>query len=105
MSPPITSTAPRNALINPAANAPLISAGDNWLTLSTTAPAIMGAESKNEIRALTPRESPKNKAAVIVIPLRDTPGINASACAQPIKKTVWKGTSNKSIFSFLEEFA
>ena len=66
------------------------------------APAITGAESRNEIWALVLRVSPKNKAAVMVIPLRDTPGIKAKACAQPIKKTVLNGVSNKSVFEVAE---
>jgi hypothetical protein len=42
-------------------------------------------ESKNENRAESSRLIPKNRAAVIVTPEREVPGISASACAAPIK--------------------
>ena len=84
---------PKNALINPHTNGALISAKDRLCSSSTAAPPITGAESKKETRALAARERPSSKAAVMVMPLLDTPGIMASACAQPINKTVFKPSS------------
>ena len=51
---------------------------------TSAAPAIIGIESKKEILAPAARLKPSSKAAVIVAPERDTPGIIAKACAQPI---------------------
>ncbi len=45
---------------------------------------IAGTPNKKEKRAAVARSKPINKPAVIVEPERDTPGINAIACAKPI---------------------
>src|SRR6266478_516291 len=64
----------------PPALCTLISPG----SLAATAPAISGAESKNENRVAASRVKFRNSPAVMVIPERDTPGHNATACATPI---------------------
>ena len=69
MSPPITKSPPTNALKNPQNKGALKSAADSLVISNKAAPAIMGVESKNEIRAAAGRDNPKNKAAVMVIPL------------------------------------
>ena len=71
---------------------PVISFKVKSFSFKTAAPAIIGIESKKEILALATLVKPKNKAALIVMPERETPGIIAKACAQPIKsiiKSVW----------------
>ena len=50
----------------------------------SAAPKIIGIESKNENFAATRRDKPSQSPAVKVIPEREVPGINASACAKPI---------------------
>ena len=92
MRPPITNRPPKKALINPTYNGVVKSAAVNFVHSKSAAPAIMGVDSRKEMRAAAGRERPKNSAAVIVIPLRDTPGIIARAWATPINKTVLKGT-------------
>ena len=92
---PITASAPIKALIKPQQSGAVKSLADNLPISNIAAPAIMGVESKKDKRALVLRESPKNKAAVMVMPLRDTPGIKAKAWAQPIKNTILNGTENK----------
>ena len=81
---PITSKAPKNALTKPHKSGILKSAGVKWRNSSKVAPPIIGVDNKKEIRALVLRDKPSRSAAVMVMPLRDTPGISARACAQPI---------------------
>ena len=50
------------------------------------APKIAGMLSKNEKRAALSRVSPKAKAAVMVVPERDEPGIRATAWARPMSR-------------------
>ena len=45
---------------------------------------MMGVESRNENRAAVGRSRLRNKPAEMVMPLRETPGMMASACAVPI---------------------
>lgn len=54
------------------------------MSVINPAPATAGIASKNEKRAAALRSRPANKPAVIVIPERDVPGINAITCATPI---------------------
>src|SRR5580692_3795709 len=58
----------------------LMSAG----SLETTAPAISGADRRNEKRVAASRVKRRKRPAVIVMPERDTPGQRASAWAVPI---------------------
>ena len=92
MSPPMTSSPPINALKKPQNKGALKSETESLVTSNSAAPAIMGVESKNDNRADAWRDIPKNNAAVMVTPLRDTPGIIANAWAQPTKNTVINGT-------------
>ena len=91
MSPPITSNPPKKELAKPQNKGALKSVAESLVTSSNAAPAIIGVESRKDNRADAWRDIPKNKAAVIVTPLRETPGIMASACAQPTKNMVVNG--------------
>ena len=51
--------------------------------LKSTAPSVIGTSSRNEKRAAASRSSPRNRAAEIVIPDRDTPGISARRLREP----------------------
>ena len=51
--------------------------------LKTTAPSVIGTRSRNEKRAAESRSRPRNRAAVIVIPERETPGIERRALREP----------------------
>ena len=81
----------------------MLTESGNWkppLTSSTVknpAPLIAGIASKKENRAASFGDKPKKSAAQIVIPLRETPGIMATAWAQPIKIDV-----NAVLFKTLE---
>ena len=94
---PITANAPKKALTKPQTSGALKSCQDKCVISNTAAPAIMGAESKKETLAPAARVSPKSRAAVMVIPLRDTPGIMANACAQPIRRKVLNGIEKISV--------
>ena len=59
-------------------------------SFTMAAPKIIGADSKKEKRAALSRVSPVNRPVVIVIPERDTPGMIAKACDNPIRKLVPK---------------
>jgi hypothetical protein len=50
---------------------------------NTVAPAITGSATWRESRFASSRVKPRHRAAASVAPLRDTPGINAAACAIP----------------------
>ena len=76
------------AVKKPKITGPVISFKVKSLSFKTAAPAIIGIESKNETLALATLVKPKNKAALIVMPERETPGIIAKACAQPIKSII-----------------
>ena len=52
-------------------------------TLNTTAPKMTGMLMRKLSRAAESRSKPVQRAAVIVIPDRDVPGLRASACAAP----------------------
>jgi len=52
---------------------------NNSYMLFAPAPAIIGADNKKENRAADSRSDPNARAAVIVLPERDTPGNIASA--------------------------
>ncbi len=58
----------------------------NPLTPRATAPRIAGIANKNENLIAATMLRPKYKLAVIVIPDRDTPGMIAKHCAQPMNK-------------------
>ena len=79
------------AVKKPRITGPVISFKVKSFSFKTAAPAIIGMESKKEILALATLVKPKNKAALIVIPERETPGIIAKACAQPIKSIISQG--------------
>lgn len=51
---------------------------------ATIAPAMMGMLIKKEKSAESSRGIPQNTPAASVVPLRESPGITANACAQPI---------------------
>ena len=55
--------------------------GDSMRSFVTSAPerVIIGIESRKETRAAASRVYPKSNPAVIVIPEREVPGINATA--------------------------
>ena len=48
------------------------------------APAMTGRDSNKENRAALTRSNPNQRAAVMVTPDRDAPGINAPICASPM---------------------
>ena len=52
--------------------------------LKRPAAAIAGMPSRNEKRAASSRRKPMKRAAVIVMPERDVPGMSATACARPM---------------------
>ena len=56
----------------------------NSSPFKTGAPATTGRERRNEKRAASVREKPRNKAIVMVEPLREVPGMRAAAWAQPM---------------------
>ena len=85
------------AVKKPKITGPVISFKVKSLSFKTAAPAIIGIESKNETLALAIRVNPKNNAALIVMPERETPGIIAKACAQPINNII----SHVGLWSFL----
>ena len=93
INPPMTPSAPINALRKPHTSGAVRSAQPSCPSSNTAAPAMMGAESKNEIRALWLRLSPSSNAAVIVMPERDTPGTSAKACAQPMSSRAFSPTA------------
>ena len=55
------------------------------LNLYSVAPNTIGVYNKNEYLAVDSLSTPIALPVVIVIPERDTPGINARACENPIK--------------------
>jgi len=64
--------------------APLAPCCSSSRSSNTPAAPIAGIPSRNENRAAASRVNPRNIAAVMVVPERDDPGINATACARPI---------------------
>ena len=66
-------------------------------SFNSPAPKIIGIDNKNEKRAAASRVSPVNNAAVMVIPERDVPGINAIAWAKPIINMSLKLSSYSSL--------
>ncbi len=56
------------------------------LNLYTVAAKTIGADNIKEYLAEASLDKPSARPVVIVIPERDTPGINASDCDKPIKK-------------------
>ena len=63
-------------------------------------PRIAGMLSKKEKRAAVSLFNPINKPPVIVVPEREEPGINASACAKPITRVSIIVTSVISFLNF-----
>ncbi len=51
--------------------------------MNSPAPAVIGIASRNENLAADSRSIPIHRAAVMVMPERETPGDNAIACAKP----------------------
>jgi hypothetical protein len=62
----------------------LINASDS-LSCNKPLASIAGTLNKKENLAATSRFNPRNNPPVIVVPDLDEPGINATACANPIK--------------------
>ena len=60
-----------------------------------------GIESKKEKRAALSRDNPNSKPIVMVIPERDVPGINATACARPINIVPLKPSFSSDLCAFL----
>ena len=69
--------------ITPKMNGRLIPLRGKSLTSNTNAPIIAGVPIKNENRADCSRFRPIDRAAVIVMPERETPGIKATDWAKP----------------------
>ena len=76
--------------INPAINMPSIPEFNMSGSFISPAPNIIGVANKKEKRAASFPDNPKNNAAAMVMPERDTPGIIAMACAIPIKMADFK---------------
>ena len=55
----------------------------SFVILNTIAPPVTGIIIKKLSRTAASRSKPRRRAAVIVIPERDVPGLSASACAAP----------------------
>ena len=55
---------------------------------SIPAPAITGSATVHDSRCASARAKPRQRAALIVAPLRDTPGISATAWARPSDEPV-----------------
>ena len=83
----IANTEANKAQIKPITQVPdNISGGLILRKPKTVAPKIIGAAARKEYLAAVSRENPRALPAVIVAPLRETPGIMASAWERPIKK-------------------
>ena len=74
---------------NPAINILSIPEFNILCSFISPAPNIIGVASKKEKRAASFLDNPKNNAAAMVIPERDTPGIIANACAKPIISVIF----------------
>ncbi len=68
--------------------------------LYSVAPATIGVDKRNEYFATDSLFIPSILPVVIVIPERDTPGINANACESPIKNVCLNVISLYSISDF-----
>ena len=69
-------------------------------SLYNVAPATIGVDNKNEYFATDSLFIPNALPVVIVIPERDTPGINANACDKPIRKVCLNVISLYSVSDF-----
>ena len=70
------------------------------LHLYNVAAATIGVESKNEYLATDSLFTPNALPIVIVTPERDTPGINARACDNPIKNVCFNVIFSNSVSDF-----
>ena len=71
----IAASIPRDAL-------PLVIRSSDF---SRPAPAMVGMDNRRESRAAVIRSYPRKRAALIVTPERDAPGMSAQICAAPIR--------------------
>src|SRR5918996_1605276 len=81
------------AAIIPTTKGPVEPGGRSPRSTSVTpfqseAPKTIGMRSKKEMRAAESRSRPRKRAAVIVMPERDTPGMRARLCARPTATAV-----------------
>ena len=86
------------------ANTPIINGTLNTksLNFSTVAAKTIGVDNKNEYFVAASLVTPMALAVVIVTPERDTPGIKASACDNPIKNVCFNVIS--SYYTLFLEF-
>ena len=68
------------------------------LNLYNVAPKTIGVDNKNVYFAVDSLSTPINLPVVIVTPERDTPGINAKACDNPIKNVCLNVMSSYFVF-------
>ena len=87
-----------NETATPVANTGLKDPWGSFKNSSIPAPKITGHESKKEILAESLLAYPRKRAAIMVTPDREAPGISARLCAAPIMSASLKVKPSIAVF-------